>query len=177
MGNIKIYTVEELFDIDKDEASSPEVICVSELTQEQREYLGLTTNAPIKTQVQLSAERRSDMLCGALEGGSNYWYFLGDDSDAVMKTFIPDLAKQRNKTPFVDLMWKAIQAGAKIPVRDAEDEETILGYISMESIVEGEKLMFEQAPSHFGDIIKENDDANTADVWFQYAVLKDIVYG
>lgn len=126
---------------------------------------------------QLSDDRRVDMLTGAMEGGSNYWYFLGEDAESVLEKYIFDLANVRKQRPFVDLIWEAIRAGASIPIRDAEDQETVLGHISMESIEEGERLMYEQQASHFGDILSECDDANTADVWLQYVVLKDLVYG
>lgn len=126
---------------------------------------------------QLSNERRLDMLTGAMEGGSNYWYFFGEDAESVLETYIYDLASRRKGQPFVDLIWEAIRAGASIPIRDTEDPKTILGRISMQSIEEGERLMAEQEPSHLGDILSESDDATTADVWFQYAVLKELVYG
>ena len=122
--------------------------------------------------ITISSQRRSDMLCGALEGGSNYWYFLGDDASDIVEKY-----GDRSKTPYVDLMWKAIEAGETIPVRGNEDEDSILGSIDLVSIENGEQRMVDQYPEHFADLFAENDDATTADIWFQLAVLGELVYG
>ena len=123
--------------------------------------------------VKLTDETRSNLLCSAIEGGSNYWYFLGEDADKIIQSVAP----RDKETPYVTRMWAAIKAGKEIPIRDAEDEKTILGKISLVSICEGEQLMLDKQPRHFADILSENDDATTGDVWFQYAVMKEIVYG
>ena len=56
----------------------------------------------------INKKRVSDLLCGAIEGGSNYWYFL------------PNLEEVKNKTidmknyPLVDRIIKSIyDYGAK----------------------------------------------------------------
>lgn len=126
----------------------------------------------------LTNDRRLDMLTGALEGGSNYWYDLREASEEAIKTVVPELDTLRKQTPFVDLMWQAIEGGASIPVFDIEDEEgEAIGHISLESIAKGEALMLANENEHFSDIIGEYDDATTADVWFQFCVLGELVYG
>lgn len=120
----------------------------------------------------LTDERRQDMLVGALEGGSNYWYLFHEVACEKIETVS---ASDGDKT-FVDRLWAALQAGFDIPVHDVEEEEQI-GSISMTRIIEGEKLMREKHPHHWADILKEQDDASTADVWFQMVVLKELVYG
>jgi len=192
---MKTYTVEELFNIDKDENNQEvflkeDVIAhlqaiVDTVSNNQDDlnniaidqFIEFINNGNTKVTIQLiSSDRRSDMLTGALEGGSNGWYFIGEDAEVIIAQFVPDFAKERKRTPFCDLLWQAITAGAVVPVRDCEDEETVLGHISLQSIKEGEELLQKNQPDHFNDIIEENDDATTADVWFQYAVLKEIVY-
>ena len=37
--------------------------------------------------------------------------------------------------------------------------------------------MAEKYPRHFTDMIQEQDDATTADVFFQCVVLQDVIYG
>lgn len=131
--------------------------------------------------VALSNERRKDMLTGALEGGSNYWYQIGDQAGKVIDKYL------RKHDGFADTMWRALKDyGKTLPIHDREpsqDEESgkmihkILGHISLQSIMEGEVLMAQHQPQHYADILKEHDDAETADVWFQYCVLKDVIYG
>lgn len=119
----------------------------------------------------ITNERRQDMLIGAIEGGSNYWYYI-DEANSEKA-----LSYGRIDDAFVEAMWKAILAGETIVINDVEDFREKLGEINMESIEKGEKLMAREQPYHYGDIWAESDDAITADVWFQYCVLGELVYG
>jgi hypothetical protein len=126
----------------------------------------------INEKVTLTAERRQDMLVGALEGGSDYWCRIGHN--AISR--IGFVAPSDGRTTFIDRVWRTISANVSIPIHDVEDG-TFLGWISLKRMDEGERLMQEHQPEHFADILGENDDAITADVWFQYVVLKELVYG
>jgi hypothetical protein len=119
----------------------------------------------------MNDQRREDMLVGALEGGSNYWYWLGDDATEIIKKYSGE------NDPLVIAMWKAIKAGKTIPIRDYEDRNEVIGSISMDSIVNGEMKMASEQPEHWANLVNETDDAETADVWFQFCTLGDIVYG
>lgn len=126
------------------------------------------------TQQQLiSNERRLDMLTGALEGGSNYWYEIKEDACNIIDSVQPP----DKNTPFVDRMFAALLAGKSIQVHDVEDEDNLLGEISLATMTEREYTMLEKQPKHFADILSENDDACTADVWFQFVVMNEVVYG
>lgn len=122
--------------------------------------------------VTLTDERRLDMLTGALEGGSNYWYEIKETADAIIRETTPEMQGR----PFVDRMFMCIKQGRAIQVHDCENDE-LLGEVTMQAIEEGERLMQEKHPEHFADILSEDDDATTADVWFQMVVLKELVYG
>lgn len=114
-----------------------------------------------------------NMLVSAFEGGSNYWYWIGRKTCERMEAATEDMKGE----PFVDRFLMAIQRGAKgINVLDCEDY-TKLGTLTPESWAKAEKLLIEKHRSHLGDILKENDDATTADVFFQLAVMGEIVYG
>lgn len=120
--------------------------------------------------LEITEERRADMLVGALEGGSNYWYNIGVTACRIIEPY-------RDKERYLHTaMLNAIKDGKSIPIHDIETNEKI-GEFSKLSIEIGEQLMAEQQPKHFLDIINEEDDAITADVWFQFCVLKSIVYG
>lgn len=113
-------------------------------------------------------ERRLDLLVGALEGGSNYWYYIDDAKNII---------NESTGETFCDKMFNAILAGKTIEIQDIENENDKLGEINLASISKGEKLMLEYQPKHYADIVSENDDAITADVWFQYCVLGELIYG
>ena len=131
----------------------------------------------------VSKKRQLDLLIGALEGGSNYWYFLPDlsmcpgEGEAKTKEVQEDsLGKEWSKYAVMRI-WEALHQGAKIPINDNEDREELLGYLTLESLDTSLSLMIEKYPWHFANIIKEDDDCETADVFLQLAVLGDIVYG
>lgn len=114
---------------------------------------------------------REDLLVTALEGGSNYWYTL--DAPAIVKV----KKYGEGTTPISTRMWLAIKAGETIKINDTEDEEEVLGEINLKSIQEGEKLMKQDYPDDYEDALTDLFDANTADVWFQLAVLGDVDFG
>lgn len=109
-------------------------------------------------------ETRKNLLIGALEGGSNYWYWIPDRAVDVM-----NLYKEFDDT-FADKMYRALEKGRSLEVEDIESKD-LLGSISLESMEKAEELMLERHPHHFADIITETDDSTTADVWFQLCVM------
>jgi hypothetical protein len=121
--------------------------------------------------ITITSEQRFNLLVSALEGGSNYWYYLHRDAINTAKPF------RQAGDSLVGYIWKAIEANHEIPVRDIESPEEVLGKISLASIERGEQLMAEKYPEHFADIVAGNDDATTGDIWFQLAVMGELVYG
>lgn len=118
-------------------------------------------------------QRREDMLVGAIEGGSNYWYWLSDEAVKTIKEATPD----KDGEPLSTRMWAAIKSGATIPVNDYENQNEKIGEINLQSVYNGEFLMLTKYKEQFADIISENDDAGTADTWFQLCSLGELVYG
>lgn len=128
----------------------------------------------MKIEIEISQEKIRNLIITALEGGSNYWYFLGDDAVALIKEKSPNGLI----IALSERMGMAIENGAEIPITDLEDEMEVLGNISMESIKKGLSLMASQQPEQFGNLQSENNwDAETADVFFQYAVMGELVFG
>ena len=37
--------------------------------------------------------------------------------------------------------------------------------------------MKKEYPSHYADLVEENDDAETGDIWLQLAVFGEVIYG
>ena len=121
----------------------------------------------------LTRQQRNYLLSSALEGGSNYWYFLSEETMTTIRKY-----KVSGDNNYVeDMMLKAVKAGENLAINDYESEDEILGYLNKESITKGEDIMFKDYGSHFAAILNESFDAETGDVWFQLCVLGDIVYG
>lgn len=131
--------------------------------------------------INVTEELLTDLIITALEGGSNYWYDLNrDDINMAKKQHHPDVRDSKATSELVAI--SILSKGFKLPVyervEDEDDEQgDILGYLSKDSIKEGLVLMAEKDPNNFGSLFIEGWDAVTADVFFQYVVLKKIVYG
>lgn len=117
----------------------------------------------METKIEFKDEAIVDALVGALEGGSNYWYFLPD---------LSMVKKYEDKCKSENIILSAL-AGETIPVNDAEDETEFLGNISKENIERGLKLFIEDGR----DFDPEEMDADDSDVLFQFIVMGEIVFG
>jgi hypothetical protein len=111
--------------------------------------------APLGDSINLSADRISDLLVGAFEGGSNHW--------------IKDIHFTSPATSY----YPFDMAGSIL----VTDDEGGTHRVNKHSIKHGLLIMLAAYPWHFENIINENDDAETADVFLQCVCLGEIVYG
>jgi hypothetical protein len=119
---------------------------------------------------------------GAFEGGSNYWL---REANLDWKS----LSKENTPDPKRNLVWWGhenlytapfkFEVGYDDPEGEGYDDsplaKKVINYPA--DVQKGLELMAEKSPSHFADLIKENDDSITHDVLIQYVILGDIVYG
>lgn len=110
----------------------------------------------------------------AIEGGSNYWYFLSDEAIAIIRRYVPV-----SDDPYLSTaIYKAIKLGAIIPINDAENEEDVIGELTITTFATRLQKMYDDG---HGDAleseIKEEGDAGTSDIVFQYLAMGEIVYG
>ena len=122
---------------------------------------------------------RNDLMIDAIEGGSNYWYFLGDDANYIIKKYqgihLP-LHGEYFYSTFAEAIMPAIEEGEKIPIHDIKSPHELLGILSLESIRKGEEIMESEYSEHYDDILNENSDATTADIWLQLCLMGKIVF-
>lgn len=123
-------------------------------------------------------QRVADALVGAIEGGSTYWlnacHASLDDNSRTLKRAIQ----------LADNIWYAEasywrdggralvkydnpETGPSIAEKEIGKAELLLGL----------RAMAEKSPRHFADLVNENDDATTHDVFIQYVLFGDIIYG
>jgi hypothetical protein len=123
-------------------------------------------NYSVKTNVTVSIEEIENLLCSACEGGSNYWYRVENKKLPLDKNRCVDYAKiARGKCTLL------------VSEYPQTESTKISGRISKKSIARALQLMADKYPRHFGDIMQDNSDSETADVFFQLAVLGDLIYG
>jgi hypothetical protein len=110
----------------------------------------------------------------AIEGGSNYWYFLSDEAVEIIRRYVP-----YSDDPYLSTaIFKAIKLGAIIPINDAENEEDVVGELTISTFATRLQKMYEDGNGHALDSeIAEEGDAGTSDVVFQYLAMGEVVYG
>ena len=115
-----------------------------------------------------------DIFVTALEGGSNYWYFLSEDAVAKIRDAVP-----KSEDPYLSTsILKAILKGVEVPINDAEDEDEVIGEISLKTMLARlQKLADSRNNSALINHIDGNGDADTADIILQYLAFGEIVYG
>jgi hypothetical protein len=132
----------------------------------------------MKIKVEFSNEKITDLLVTALEGGSNYWYYLNDeDIENLRKLFKKDISLSLAEK----IGMAVLEKGCTVRVSDVETGEE-LGVLSKDSIREGFTLMLKEDSGFaqietIAHILCDDYDADDADIWFQTVIMKEIVYG
>lgn len=135
---------------------------------------------------EISENRIHDLLTCAIEGGTGYWCQIqnGDGDIKYPEGLSWDDFKIGGSLNSSDNCVSpygliAMTEGMELPLADAEypDDPDEQWTLNREKIQRGLDLMAEKYPKHFADFMSENEDDITADVFFQLAVLGEIVYG
>jgi len=116
----------------------------------------------------------NDTIISAVEGGINYWIsgirFFNKDGEQIVGV---------TENPLENLSSITI---VEAEGENGETEHTL--HLSKtkfqekpQQIYDGLQRMAKQYPRHFADMISENGDATTADVFIQCCVLGEITYG
>jgi hypothetical protein len=112
----------------------------------------------------------------ALEGGSNYWYFLPSKEVKKIRKEVP----KTDEPALSSAMFMAIfDKGVEVAIHDIEDPEECLGTLSRASIMESLNVLAdnENFRSFWELELNEDGDAESSDVIFQYLVMGEIVFG
>jgi hypothetical protein len=129
----------------------------------------------VKMEISFDKQRVSDLLCSALEGGSNYWYMI---ESFIKPTKVEQVAMPGETFRHLDY---PLSEGGALMVSDRNgapaEEDMKTTRLDWPKLLEGLVLMAEKYPRHFGDWMAENDDADTGDVFLQLCVLGEVVYG
>lgn len=132
---------------------------------------------PITVQATLEVpfEHITNAIIGAIEGGSTYW----------MDSFAPLPASEdiRAELRADDKVWYAEpefwERGGSARTTFDKPTASDPGHrtIGKDELVKGLSVMATKAPKHFADLISENDDAITHDVFIQCVLFGEIVFG
>jgi hypothetical protein len=110
--------------------------------------------------VMVPRQRLVDMFITACEGGSNYWC-SNVDHPAV-----------KGQDHYQTMLLNGFTA-----VEEGDEGLGKVHTVTPVQIQHALKVMAQKHARHFSDMLTENDDATTADVFFQLCVLGDVIYG
>lgn len=130
----------------------------------------------IQTTVDITSQRIADLMVGAVEGNymTRAWcagIFLLSSSDGLESPWYSDPALYDRPEFLIDIVEIVDES------QPPEGDNLKHHYCGPAEFLAGLTLMAHEHPTYFGDIVSENDDAETADALVQLIALKDIVYG
>jgi hypothetical protein len=123
----------------------------------------------------IKREVLEDIFVTALEGGSNYWYYLPQESIKAVRKAVP-----KEVDPYLStaILTAILDHDVKIAVNDADDETEVVGVITRGTMQSRLQLLAESKMKWALDAhIKEEGDADSADIVFQYLAMGEVVYG
>jgi hypothetical protein len=116
-----------------------------------------------------------DIFVTALEGGSNYWYFLPEESIKAIRKAVP-----KEEDPYLStaILKAILDHDVKIAVNDAENEDDVIGVITRGTMQARLQLLSDSSERWALERhMREEGDAGSADVVFQYLTMGEVVYG
>lgn len=132
-----------------------------------------TVPLAITAEILVPVERITNCLIGAFEGGSTYWLhkvrYVERETEAEYEN------PQYSDPHFWNDGGRAVLTFDN--PEEKGDEEPAHKEIGMPELTAGLSVMAAKCPRHFGDLLAENDDAITHDVFIQCVLFGDIVYG
>lgn len=109
-------------------------------------------------------------IIGAFEGGSTYWLRSAD--------YVYTPKGVEGNPMYAETAFWSKGGKMKLHYDDPEiDERCATKDVNLIEIKAGLRSMSEKDPRHFGDLLSENDDADTHDVFIQHVLFGEIIYG
>lgn len=135
----------------------------------------MSMKVKINIEKEISRETLENIFVTALEGGSNYWYAISSETKRAIREVV-----SREEDPYLStaLITAVLDRDLAVDIHDAEDNETILGTLTLDNIKERLQALADSDDAvHLMDELMETGDAITSDVCFQYMVMGEIIFG
>ena len=126
----------------------------------------------VSTTVTVSLDQVASLLVSAMEGGSNYWYWLNEKVAPVTWEFKAFDDEQPER-------WYCnypLNRGGALIFSVLEDEDEKAYRLDSSALEKGLRLMAETQPDQFAAVLEDTADAETGDVFLQLALFGDVVY-
>jgi hypothetical protein len=130
----------------------------------------------IKIETIVPREVLENVCVTALEGGSNYWYYLSEGAVRLIRNAVP-----KNEDPYLStaILKAILDHNVEVPISDAEDEDEVVGYISKKTIQERLQKLSKDDSCKWAleRELNGEGDADSSDVVFQYLAMGEVVFG
>ena len=124
----------------------------------------------------ISRQLLAEVLCCALEGGSNYWYRLDQCVEPTVWEFSSEPSPE-NKGEHWAHDYPFNPGGALLISSALEDSSHKTRCLDAVAIQWGLITMAQKYPSHLSDLFREEFDAETGDVLLQCSLFGELIYG
>jgi len=122
----------------------------------------------------ISNHQAADLLVSAIEGGSNYWYMIED----YKQPEVPAMPWGEDEYTPKYISYPFSKDGAVI-ISDIEEDDGETFTLDKKAIIKGKKLLAENPnySHHYADVLRDNADAETGDVFLQLCLFGEVIYG
>jgi hypothetical protein len=123
----------------------------------------------------MNRELLENVFVTALEGGSNYWYYINARNHTAVRRAVPVEVDRY----FATAMLSAIlDHGVEVEINDIENEDDLLGTLSAKTIKERLELLYADPNYSWALEAEDNEegDAESSDIIFQYLVIGEVWY-
>jgi hypothetical protein len=124
----------------------------------------------------MKPEILENVFVTAIEGGSNYWYYITPRAKEAIRSAVPS-----HEVPYLSTaLYKAVmERGASIEINDRENRDEVLGTLSKDVVEARLKKMEEDEGVKWAIEVEnhESGDAESSDLIFQYIVMGEVTFG
>ena len=128
----------------------------------------------INVKINITRETLECIFVTALEGGSNHWYFINEETHRFIRSYIP---KEEERCLSLALFSFVYDLDIPIAIHDIEDPEgDPIGYLNRSRFEQRLQRCYDNQPWAIHNEINDEGDAESSDIIFQYLVLGDYTY-
>ena len=128
----------------------------------------------INVKLEITREMLESIFVTALEGGSNHWYYISEDTYRLIRAYIP---KEEEPILSLALFSCVYDYQITLPIHDIEEPDgDAIGYIDRDKFEVRLQKCFNDYPAAIYNEINEEGDADSSDIIFQHLVLGSYDY-